>query len=271
MDDAVIPRGEIVAPKYRQIPTKTPESYDFNEIPTDFGRMFWLLLPVCLDSEGRGQDNTQWLRSKLFPIREDDVSQKIGDIMDWLASRGMIVRYQVDGRNYFYSVNFKKYQTGTEKEAASFLPPPPSLDNATPDLLQSNSRVTPDLLRVNAIQCNTSQCSSDDDDNDIPETDYKPLEVAFVKATGLRIPIGGGRPTQAWVQDFREMLAEGVTPDDITAACSVHAEKKYAIKGPGSIRNSVRIVISGRNVKANGNGKKRILRGPDGNPIEVPL
>lgn len=134
-----------MAPKYRQIPTKTPESYDFNEIPTDFGRMFWLMLPICLDSEGRGVDSIQWLRSKLFPIREDDVSQKITDIMDWLVNKGMVVRYQVDGRKYFYSVNFKKYQTGTDKEAKSYLPVPP-------ELLPTNSGVGQELVRVNTTQ-----------------------------------------------------------------------------------------------------------------------
>ncbi len=150
-----------MAPKFRQIHSKTPESYDFNEIPTDFGRMFWLLLPVCLDSEGRGQDSVQWLRSKLFPIREDDVTDQIKATMDWLAARGMIVRYEVSGRKYFYSVNFKLYQSGTDKEAPSFLPAPPSLDIHTPDLLPTNSGVTPDLVVVNAMQGNSIQCNAD--------------------------------------------------------------------------------------------------------------
>ena len=124
-----------MAPKYRQIPTKTPDSFDFNDIPTDFGRLFWLMLPIALDSEGRGIDNVQWLRSKLFPIREDDISEQIATIMDWLTKRRMIIRYRVDGRKYFYSVNFKTYQTGTDKEAPSFLPAPHTAPYTTPDLL----------------------------------------------------------------------------------------------------------------------------------------
>lgn len=90
------------------------------------------------------------------------------------------------------------------------------------------------------------------DDNDIPETPYKPLEEAFVKATGLTIPAGGGKQTQAWVANFREMLAEGVTPEVITAACSQLADKDYSIVGPRSIRNAVKVVISSKTAKRNG-------------------
>ena len=93
-------------------------------------------------------------------------------------------------------------------------------------------------------------------DNDIPETPYKPLEEAFVKATGLTIPVGGGTPTKAWVTNFKEMLAEGVTPEVITAACSQLADINYSIVGPKSIRNAVRIVISSKTGKRNGSKDK---------------
>ena len=209
-----------MAPKYRQIPTKTPESFDFNDIPSDFGRMFWLMLPIALDSEGRGIDNTQWLRSKLFPIREDDVTEQICSTMDWLATKGMIVRYQAEGRKYFYSVNFKTYQTGTDKESQSFLPAPPPLEKPTPDLLQTNSGVTPDQVRVNAIQYNA------DADADASGTQKKlPLAAApsdpadriwrQIKSGSLTIP-PSLRETVIPIID--EALRRNNLDEDITAA-----------------------------------------------------
>lgn len=135
-------------PKYRQLHTKIVDSFDFAEMPDDFTRVFWLLLIVVVDSEGRGIDNPAWLRSRMFPLRQDIDFRQIEEAMIWLATRGMIICYEVDGRYYFTIPTFRTYQSGTEKEAKSVLPP-------CPELLQTYSRVTPELLRVNTIQYNT--------------------------------------------------------------------------------------------------------------------
>jgi len=122
-------------PTYRKLHTKILDSYDFAEMPDDFTRVFWMLLTVVVDSEGRAIDNPAWLRSRMFPLRDNVSNEQIEGAMSWLAHRGMVVRYEVAGRKYFYVVNFKKYQTGTEREAKSTLPAP---DNS----LMSDSRVS---------------------------------------------------------------------------------------------------------------------------------
>jgi hypothetical protein len=111
-------------PKYRQLHTKIIDSFDFNEMPDDFCRVTWVLLPVILDCEGRGIDNPTWIKSKMYPLRSDVTSDKISEVFDWLAEKGMIIRYQVEGRSFFYVPTFKKYQSGTENEAKSLLPAP---------------------------------------------------------------------------------------------------------------------------------------------------
>jgi hypothetical protein len=126
-------------PKYRQLHTKIVDSYDFNDMPDDFTRVFWLLLTVTSDSEGRSIDNPSWLRSKMFPMREDVKAAQINNAVEWLAKRGMIVRYQVSGHNYFYIPTFKSYQSGSEKEGKSVLPEPP-------DELPTYSEPTPEEL-----------------------------------------------------------------------------------------------------------------------------
>lgn len=143
-------------PTYRKLHTKIIDSYDFNEMPNDFTRVFWLLLTVTSDSEGRSIDNPAWLRSKMFPLREDVKNAQINDAVEWLASHKMIVRYEVNGRNYFYIPTWKTYQTGTEKEAKSNLP--------TPDLLQSNSRVSQEKVDAAAsasVSVSVSEYASD--------------------------------------------------------------------------------------------------------------
>jgi len=113
-------------PKYRQLHTKIIDSFDFNEMPDDFTRLFWVLLPLILDSEGRGIDNISWINSKMYPMRDIDPIQITG-AMDWLADRAMIIQYEVNHHCYFYIPTFKNYQSRTDREASSILPCPPEL------------------------------------------------------------------------------------------------------------------------------------------------
>jgi hypothetical protein len=138
-------------PKYREIHTKITQSFDFNEMPDDFTRLLWVMLPLCADREGRGIFNGAWLRSHLFPLNDQLPAQKIMDAMQWFANRKdkMIEVYEVDGRQYFEICKFKEYQKGFEKEAPSELPPNPNSSPVLPQV-QTNSRPTPDLLPTNS-------------------------------------------------------------------------------------------------------------------------
>lgn len=94
------------------------------------------------------------------------------------------------------------------------------------------------------------------DDNDIPSTPYKPLEEAYVKATGTYAPVGGGAQTHKWVDSFLKINAiPGVTPGDITEALEILADKDYQVVGPSSIINTVQGIVTKRNVIKNGKTK----------------
>jgi len=122
-------------PKYRKFHTKAVESLDINDMPDDFTRLMWVMLPLVLCAEGRGLDRPDWLKAKVFPLRFDVTEQMIAGAMDWYESRSMIRRYEVGGRGYFCLVNWHKYQGDTSREADSIYPAPP------PVLVLSGSRV----------------------------------------------------------------------------------------------------------------------------------
>ena len=127
-------------PRYRKLHTKTLESLDINDMPDDFCRLFWTLLPLVLCREGRGLNSAAWLRSKLFPLREDVSGDQVQAALDWCVNRGMIVPYTVEDRDYFYVPSFHKYQGNTTKEAESDYPAPQSQ-------VQTNSEPTPELVQ----------------------------------------------------------------------------------------------------------------------------
>jgi hypothetical protein len=116
----------VIMPKYRKLAVKATESLDINDMPDDFTRLLWVMLPLGLCREGRGIDNPAWIKAKIMPLRADVTPEMIEEAMSWYAGRGMVLRYEVLGRRYFQMVNWKKYQGDTGREAASEYPAPNS-------------------------------------------------------------------------------------------------------------------------------------------------
>lgn len=159
-------------PKYRKIHVKATESFDINEMPDDFTRLLWIMLPLGLDREGRGMDNPAWVKAKVMPLREDVGLTRIETALDWYEARGMIKRYEVDKRRYFWVPSFIKYQGNTTKETESNFPSPP-------DQLQSNSRVTPELQQNNSC---TDADAVADSNADAVAGQRKPIAAAFLSS-----------------------------------------------------------------------------------------
>ena len=120
-------------------------------------------------------------------------------------------------------------------------------------LLQNDTEGYTDKIRVDT-DTDTEEIREDADspENEIPNTSYKPLEVAFCKATGQYPKTGGGQPTHRWVEAFLKMQKMGATPDDITLAITEMVEKNYTIANPSSIVTWVSNAITKRTVKSNG-------------------
>jgi len=152
-------------PQWRKLHAKITESFDFNEMPNDFTRLLWVLLPLGLDREGRGVNNTSWIKSKLMPLRDDVSKVEIEEAMRWFFDRGMLVAYEHDKRKYFYAPTFHEHQGNTNREAASNYPEP------TQDLLMTSSGLTQEQGEKKS---STDSDSDSDADSDAEEEGEKP-------------------------------------------------------------------------------------------------
>lgn len=116
-------------PRYRKTWVKTVDSYDMHALPDDTARLMWMCLPLIVDREGRGIYSPAWVRSKVFPLRNDITLEQVSAYLTAMQSLDMITVYEVEGRQYFYITNWFYYQGDTAKEAPSVLPSPkfPSL------------------------------------------------------------------------------------------------------------------------------------------------
>lgn len=225
-------------PQFRKLYTKTVESLDMNDMPDDFTRLTWVLLPLALCREGRGMDNSAWIKSKVYPLRMDVSLEQIQAAMSWYAERGMIQRYTVSGRSYFFVTTWHEYQTGTNKEAPSPYPQPPT------DLLQTNSRLTTDKEDSLSDEHESesvyeSKDLNADDENETESdtiTPFRQISAAVVEYTGIR-ELTGGAPK--WVEAVRELVDAGATPEIIREAVKLLRDKRYTIAGPWSLRNTV--------------------------------
>lgn len=95
-----------------------------------WARYVWALLPCHADRDGRLKDSAFTLKAAILP--GDAVEME--PILAELASRGHIVRYQVEGKKYIQIRTFSKYQTPHTRENASTIPPMSGVSGAGHDL-----------------------------------------------------------------------------------------------------------------------------------------
>jgi hypothetical protein len=86
-------------------------------------RCYWRLLTHC-DDEGRAEDDARLFRSWLFPLDDDLRASTVEGWLSELASLGLIVRYETDGRRYLAVTQWDRFQK-PRKRFDSHLPPPP--------------------------------------------------------------------------------------------------------------------------------------------------
>lgn len=225
-------------PTFRKLHTKVTQSFDFNEMPDDFTRCLWLLMPLGLDCDGRGIYNGSWIKAKIMPLREDVTSKDIMTAMEWFVARGMVIVYHVDDRAYFYIPTFKDYQSGTEKEAKSVLPTPldPLLTNSRAGqvLLSTNSRVTQELVGVAA------SASASESESESEQEQFETVLSWVEKTTGRTAD------THASVTAINELIKAGATLPDIQAGVKWHIENKGPIRYYSSLVGPVKTSISMR-------------------------
>lgn len=92
---------------------------DLAELPYE-ARLLFVGLWTIADREGRLEDRPKQIKMEIFPADNLDCDQLLND----LASTGMVVRYEVDGKRYLQVTNFSKHQNPHKDERQSTIPTP---------------------------------------------------------------------------------------------------------------------------------------------------
>ena len=99
---------------------------DLAELPYE-ARLLFVGLWTIADREGRLEDRPKQIKMEIFPADNLDCDQLLND----LASTGMVVRYEVEGKRYLQVTNFGKHQNPHKDEKQSTIPAPGLPDAST--------------------------------------------------------------------------------------------------------------------------------------------
>lgn len=86
------------------------------------GRILFAGLWTIADRDGRLGDRPKKIKVEILPYDQCNVDEMLQD----LADRGFILRYQINGDRYIQILAFAKHQNPHKNEKPSYLPPPPS-------------------------------------------------------------------------------------------------------------------------------------------------
>ena len=97
-----------------------------------FEEAFFYRLIVCCDDFGRFDARTAILKNRLFPLKDDLTKKAVEEAVRKLASVGLVVLYEFDGRPYLYLPSWDRHQN--RRATKSKYPDPEKCRVNTPDI-----------------------------------------------------------------------------------------------------------------------------------------
>lgn len=123
------------------------------------GRLLFAGLWTQADRRGRLEDRPKKLKAVILPYDSCDADA----LLDQLAQRGFIVRYEISGAKYIQVSNFSRHQSPHIKEIESVIPPPP-------DFTETSTEPEPEDEELENYQSDTSTVLA-------PDTPASPANV----------------------------------------------------------------------------------------------
>ena len=222
------PREKSKMPQWRKLHTKIVQSLDYNEMSSDFVRLTWAMLPLCCCREGRGMYNGSWLRSNLYPLREDIKAQMMIDAMNEFAELEMVILYRHGRRReYFQIIQWHEHQGATSKEAPS---PYPRLEDGQ---ILTNSRVSPELVQSKSGVSKTISANN--------HSIYISESISESSSESLKGGLGENGRYEGHIENMRSQESQDV----ITAICNVVKGENAEMPSDDLERTAAKILAQG--------------------------
>ena len=158
------------------------------------GRLLFIGLWTLADREGRLDDRPKKIKMEVFPCDNCDVDE----LLEQLAEKGFILRYQVGSGKYIQIVNFSKHQNPHKNEKPSEIPAPncekeesaPEESSTTPVM----ERTTPEKAESAPEKAVVAPA-----DSLIPDS---PFSDSLIPSSDHQQPEDAGQPETIKLQDY---------------------------------------------------------------------
>lgn len=238
----------------RMITNRIASDAKINQLSDDTSRLAFTWLITFADVEGRTHGDPAMVRSMVFPRRGDITVEQMETYIQQWSDFGLIYWYEGNGDKWIEFVNFKKNQPNLrgDREPRSEIPA------YCPEEIQENDVINPANIRKTSGNCPANipvklreekrreVKRREVNGGDIPAfTAGSMAELSSVFVQETQIPeLTGGAPR--WIGAIEEMIAAGITPDDLRKAIKALKNKRYKISGPWSIQNAAVMEMSSR-------------------------
>ncbi len=119
-----------------------------------YGQILFIGLWQIADREGKLEDRARRIKAQVFPYYEPKPS--IGKLLDGLAQRKFIQRYEINGLQIIKIINFLKHQSPHHSEKKSILPEPSEVyREPTVDSPETYGRNRSDSLNPDSLNPDT--------------------------------------------------------------------------------------------------------------------
>lgn len=199
-------------------------------------RLLFAGLWCWADRAGRLEDRPKKLKAEIFPYDDWNVSK----LLDLLASKGFIVRYSVDGRNYIAISNFSKHQNPHINEKESEIPDP--ISDSTVQAQCNSGAVTRAIGLIPSFLIPDSLSSDSLDSSELEIPAREPTSGAKKKAASrdaelngaipvMQFPVVGGGPTEWNLTESKlAQYRESFPGIDVLAECK--AARQWCLDNP---------------------------------------
>jgi len=177
---------------------------------SDFLFRVWLYLITYADDYGRGSADPELLKGLVFPRRRELTEQALGEAMQELSSRGLIVLYEAEGEPYFLFPNWSEHQR-IQTKRSKFPEPPQGLTVG-----HGEKPFKPN-------QKETELKTESEDEDEAAGVRAREKEDGF-DAFWAAYPRKTGNIDRAY-REYREALGAGVTPEALLEAITWQAKE----------------------------------------------
>ena len=181
-----------------------------------FEEAFFYRLIVCCDDFGRFDARTAILKNRLFPLKDDLTKKAVEEAVRKLASVGLVVLYELDGKPYLYLPSWDRHQN--RRATKSKYPDPEKCLVITSDINRIQMYADAPVTRTRNTNNDTRNSVSPLDTREAADDALAKVMTYYMENISMTTP------SPVVTSEIQEFLVD-LEPDVVLHALKIAAER----------------------------------------------